>query len=192
LLCIYGKNGSGKSYILNAAGNLYATTYKKNDVILINSLKFIQDIFACRKNSELIQNIKNKILKNNCILFDDIQDFNTTPIISEIFLQILSIAKLENKIVVLTSNLSLNEFKHAGKNFEDRINSGMSVTIHSPSLIDKKNFIINSLNNSGSDLELTNDALEYLAGRNIDSNLNKIIIMIDKISVFAETNDSKV
>jgi chromosomal replication initiation ATPase DnaA len=192
LLCIYGGNGSGKSFILNAIGNLYVETYKDNDVILVNSLKFIQDIFACKKNSELIQNIKNNILKNKCILFDDIQDFNTTPIISEIFLQILYIAKLENKIVVLTSNLAPNEFKHAGKNFSDRISSGMSVIIHSPSLSDKKKFIISELNNSGSELELTNDALEYLAGRTVDSNLNKIIVMIDKVSVFAETNDTKV
>jgi chromosomal replication initiation ATPase DnaA len=140
----------------------------------------------------LIQNIKDNILKNKCILFDDIQDFNTAPIISEIFLQILSIAKLENKIVVLTSNLVPNEFKHAGKNFSDRINSGMSAAIHSPSLIDKKKFVISTLANSECKLELTNDALEYLAGRNVDSNLNKIIVMIDRISVFAETNDSKV
>jgi chromosomal replication initiation ATPase DnaA len=68
----------------------------------------------------------------------------------------------------------------------------MSAIIHSPSLIDKKKFIISELNNSGNNLELTNDALEYLAGRTVDSNLNKLMIMIDKVSVFAETNESKV
>jgi chromosomal replication initiation ATPase DnaA len=68
----------------------------------------------------------------------------------------------------------------------------MSAIIHSPSLSDKKKFIISELNNSGNNLELTNDALEYLAGRTVDSNLNKLMIMIDKVSVFAETNESKV
>jgi chromosomal replication initiator protein len=178
--------------LLNAIANEYSLKNKTRNILLINAVELGQKIFNNFKNTAQIQKIKNEIISHELILIDDVQYFIKRPSILEILNEIVSLVKTKNKIIIFASSLTSNKYKIANRTFSALLSSGMDCMLSHTHLIDKKKIIINEINRQNLNFELTNDALEYLASRNVDGNLNKLITLIDKIGIYVLQDGIKI
>jgi chromosomal replication initiator protein len=175
---------------LNAIATEYLEKWNTNKAILIDAGELGQKIFNASHSGTSVQKIKNKLLENDLILIDGIEYFCKKPILINIVDEIIRVSKSNKKNIVFSSKTPLNEIKKKDRTLYSLINGEMNCIISLTHLNDKKRFIVNVIKQQNFDIQLTDDALQYLANQNFDGNLNSLNILIQRVGVFPKQNNN--
>lgn len=101
---IYGKKGSGKTYLLNAIGNLFNETHKDKKVLYATAEIFVKDLVnGIRKNNRA--EFEEKYRKCDLSIIDDIQYLSEKLYCQEEVIKLIKIYFLKNQKLLLASNL---------------------------------------------------------------------------------------
>lgn len=122
-LFIYGKNGLGKTHLINAIGN-HITQNSNKLVLYITCKQFIDDVMKLDENS-----FKQKYSYVDVLLLDDLQDIKSSKKAQQILKDIIKDMISTEKQIVVTSNVITNDMYGIDYKLKNLLDSGMSVFI---------------------------------------------------------------
>lgn len=132
-LFIYGGTGLGKTHLMHAIGNemkrrneLTRVRYETSDQFIHN---FINSIRLDRT-----QQFREKYLKINVLLLDDIQFFSRKEQTQETFFHIFDLLQRQQKQVIFTSDTLPKNITGLQSRIQSRLQSGLVADIHMPTL----------------------------------------------------------
>lgn len=122
-LIIYGKNGLGKTHLINAIGN-HITQNSNKLVLYITCKQFIDDVMKLDENS-----FKQKYSYVDVLLLDDLQDIKSSKKAQQILKDIIKDMISTEKQIVVASNVITNDMYGIDYKLKNLLDSGVSVFI---------------------------------------------------------------
>lgn len=102
LIMFYGNNAIGKTHLLNIIAN---GLKNKKSVLYITSEEFIEDVIVLNKRVNFLEKYSN----TEVLIVDDIQYFTDNSMYE--FEKLLNILLKNSKVVILSSNVALEDLK---------------------------------------------------------------------------------
>lgn len=120
-LFIYGGVGLGKTHVIQSIGNQILAQGENKTIVYMPATTLIDAIIEAIRKNKLTQ-LKNKLLKTDVLLIDDVQFLANKEKTQEVFLTIFNDLAAQNKQIVLTSDQPPKELA----NIEARLKSRFS------------------------------------------------------------------
>lgn len=190
LLFISGGVGVGKSHLMNAIGLEYSKKYPDKKVIFLSTDDIYRKIYSqFNLNPMSLENLKDEFTSFDMLLVDDIQFMAKKEKISEIFFNIFNKMISERKIIVLTSDRTIDDLRQLpgiDARVISRLGSQMVININKPDIVSLKKIIHQKFAESSERFRLTDEAVEYLAAR--CSDIRMLCENINRINFFLITD----
>jgi chromosomal replication initiator protein len=129
-LFIYGDSGLGKTHIIQAIAN-YVNINKKMSVCYMTAKQLMMDYISSLSDNSIDQ-FRNKIVKYDMLLIDDIQFLSKKAGTQEEFFNIFNSYHTNGKQIVLTSDRYPSEIKDIDKRLISRFIMGVTLDIKPP------------------------------------------------------------
>ncbi|MBQ8380293.1 MAG: chromosomal replication initiator protein DnaA [Clostridia bacterium] len=187
-LFIHGNSGLGKTHLLCAVINHMKIKHPHLKIVYKRCEEFMNELIAAISTSTT-QEFKEKYRGADVLLIDDIQFIAGKVSTQEEFFHTFSYLYESNKQIILTSDRPPHEIKPLEDRLRTRFEGGLIADIQPPSpelraaIIKKKSDLYN--------LEISNDLVEYMAGR-LHDNIRQIEGVIKRLSAMKIMNDSPV
>ena len=166
---IFGDSGLGKTHIINAIGN-YIIKNKHKKVYYSTMTQLVIDYINALE-SKTIPNFREKIIKNDVLLIDDIQFLSGKSGTQNEFFYIFSQFYDKKKQIVITSDKHINEINDIDDRLRSRFSMGVTLEITPPeyetrvAIIKKKSELY--------DMKIE-DEVAYFIASNIKNNVREI------------------
>ena len=177
LIIFYGNKSTGKTHLLN----IMANGLKNNKSVLnITSGEFIKDVIDLNKGINSFEKYSNI----EVLIVDDIQCFKDAPNSMNEFENLLNVLLKNNKLVILSSNVALDDLK-VSEQLKKTLEDSFKVKIEMPDNNTKLK-IVNEIINEG--LSLPNQRIffdglkRYIADNSL--NLKELENMIYKLMAY--------
>ena len=181
LIIFYGNKSTGKTHLLN----IMANGLKNNkSVLYITSGEFIKDVIDLNKGINSFEKYSNI----EVLIVDDIQCFKDAPNSMNEFENLLNVLLKNNKLVILSSNVALDDLK-VSEQLKKTLEDSFKVKIEMPDNNTKLK-IVNEIINEG--LSLPNQRIffdglkRYIADNSLD--LKELENMIYKVMAYYYLN----
>ena len=161
---IHGKSGLGKTHLMHAIGNfLIKNTNKK--VLYVTSEQFITDFTSInmRKNTNYIQEFKNKYRNIDVLMIDDIQFLEGADKTQREFFHTFNNLYDLNKQIIISSDRSPDDLKLLEERLRTRFSWGLTVNIYPPDIDLKKRIVKNKLKGQTIENMVTDEVVDYIA-----------------------------
>ncbi|MBX9831319.1 chromosomal replication initiator protein DnaA [Candidatus Babeliales bacterium] len=178
---IYGGTGLGKTHLLHAIGN---EVRRRNPASLVRyetSDHFINEFINSIRFDRSHQ-FREKYLKIDLLLVDDIQFLSNKEQTQEMFFHIFNALYEKNKQIILSSDTFPKEIKGLQSRIKSRMEWGLVADIQTPDLetkiaILKKKAFCHAI-------ELPDDVADFIASR-VQSNIRELEGALIRVSAFA-------
>lgn len=127
---IYGDSGLGKTHIIQAIAN-YVITNKNMSVCYMTAKQLMMDYIASLSDNTC-DKFRNKVIKYDMLLIDDIQFLSKKSGTQEEFFNIFNSYHTKGKQIVLTSDRYPSEIKDIDKRLVSRFVMGVTLDIKPP------------------------------------------------------------
>ncbi|MGD9157431.1 MAG: chromosomal replication initiator protein DnaA [Desulfobacteraceae bacterium] len=183
---IFSKDGIGKTHLLNSIGNKI-DNYKKNiNIGYINSKDFIFEFGQLSKNKSF-SGFKDKYIKLDIFLFDDIQYIGNSKRLQEEFISLFDFYQGKKKQMVITGDRPPDNFNKFNSHLISRLGSGLLTEISEIDLKTKTKIIKNNIKNKK--LQIPDDITNFLIKSN--NNIKTILKNIIRIETYLSLNKGK-
>ena len=177
LIIFYGNKSTGKTHLLN----IMANGLKNNkSVLYITSGEFIKDVIDLNKRVNSFEKYSNI----EVLIVDDIQCFKDAPNSMNEFENLLNVLLKNNKLVILSSNVALDDLK-VSEQLKKTLEDSFKVKIEMPDNNTKLK-IVNEIINEGlglPDQGIFFDRLKiYIADNSLD--LKELENMVYKVMAY--------
>ena len=98
---IYGKSGSGKTYLINQFIESYSLNYPNKKIKYFNGYEFYDSFISSIKELKF-NNFKEELWEQDCIIIDGLEDFAYKESIQEELVRNIVRSKIQNKQLILT------------------------------------------------------------------------------------------
>ena len=99
---IYGKSGSGKTFLINQFIESYTQNYPDRKIKYFHGYDFY-DAFISSIKTHRIRSFKEELWEQDCIIIDGLEDFAEKYFIQEELVRNINRSKMQNKQLILTS-----------------------------------------------------------------------------------------
>ena len=183
---IFSKDGIGKTHLLNSIGNKI-NNYKKNTNIgYVCSKNFIFEFGQLSKNKNF-NDFKNKYIKLDILLFDDIQYIGNSKRLQEEFISLFDYYLGKKKQMVITGDRPPGNFNKFSSHLKSRLGSGLLTEISEIDTKTKTKIIKNNIKNKK--LQIPDDIINFLIKSN--NNIKTILKNIIRIETYLSLNKGK-
>ena len=186
-LYIYGNSGLGKTHLMSAVGHYILENSPNKKVMYVTSEIFTNELIESLRNGNTAPAAFREKYRNvDVLLIDDIQFIIGKAATQEEFFYTFNSLYEAKKQIVIISDRPPRDFTTLDERWKSRFGCGLIVDITSPDYetkiaILKKKLEIKS--NEGTDVDIDNDALSYMAEnintsiRELEGALTKVIAM---------------
>ncbi len=193
---IYGASGLGKTHLLHSIGN---HSKKRNTNIRIKYIeakdigKVIHEAMKDRGNIiSNLEEVKDKFLKFDILLIDDIQFIQSWTKAKEIFFAIFNSFINSGKQVVITSDQYPEEMKEFEERFVSRFKGGLWIGVVPPDVETAKEIVKLKLvkNHNYNEKLIDEEAIEFVA-MNFASNVRELEGAVNRIIFWTINSDDE-
>lgn len=186
-LYIYGNSGLGKTHLMSAIGHFILENNPSKKVMYVTSEIFTNELIESLRNGNTAPAAFREKYRNvDVLLIDDIQFIIGKAATQEEFFYTFNSLYEAKKQIVITSDRPPREFTQLDERWKSRFGWGIIVDITSPDYETKIAILKKKLEikyNEGTDVDIDNDALSYMAEnintsiRELEGALTKVIAM---------------
>ncbi len=178
---IYGDSGLGKTHIIQAIGNYIVNNkhkkvyYSTTNQLLIDYIKAIE--------SKTISDFREKIIKNDVLLIDDIQFLSGKSGTQNEFFYIFNQFYDKKKQIVITSDKHITEINDIDNRLRSRFSMGVTLEIIPPeyetrvAIIKKKSELY--------DMKIEDEVADFIAS-NLKNNVREIEGALNTLKIYHE------
>ena len=166
---IYGDSGLGKTHLINAIGN-YIIQNKHKKVYYTTATQLLIDYIKAIE-SKTITDFREKIIKNDVLLIDDIQFLSGKSGTQNEFFYIFNQFYDKKKQIVITSDKHINEINDIDNRLRSRFTMGVTIEIIPPeyetrvAIVKKKSELY--------DMKIDDEVADFIAS-NMKNNVREI------------------
>lgn len=177
-LFIYGSTGLGKTHLIQGTGNAIRKAFESKKVYYVTSENFGIDYVNSIHNAK-INTFKEKYRKYDVLIMDDVQFFSKKEKSQEELFHLFNHFYENNKQIIFSSDKAPKHIPDIEDRVRSRLEGGMIADISKPDY-ESRLAILQSKNNK-SDINISNEVLEYLASivqdsiRELEGSFNSII-----------------
>ena len=183
---IFSKNGIGKTHLLNSIGNKINDCEEHFNISYISSKDFIFEFGRLSKNKNFSE-FKNKYVKLDILLFDDIQYIGKSKRLQEEFISLFDHYQSKKKQMVITGDRPPGNFTDFNSHLKSRLGSGLLTEISDIEIKTKTKIIKNNIKNKN--LQIPDDISNFLIKSN--NNIKTILKNIVRIETYSSLNKGK-
>jgi chromosomal replication initiator protein len=178
-LLIYGEPGLGKTHLLTALGWSLKKHHKV--VKLVTGEDFIND-FHAHINKKIMGDFRNKYrLKTDVLLIDDIHAIAKNKNAQEELFNLFNFYEQRHKILVFTSDLSIDELVDFEPRMISRFQGGLAAEVHKPDLETRLKILKSKNAKSGFEID---PSILLLIAQNVTQNIRSLEGALYKIGLF--------
>lgn len=167
-LFVYGGVGLGKTHLLQAVGNIFASQGKK--VMYLTSEKFTSEFISSIPNQD-VESFKNKYRNKDILIIDDIQFIAGKEQTQEEFFHTFNALHEQNKQIILSSDRTPRSIPTLEERLRSRFEGGMLVDIGYPNYETRVAILKSKLSNKN--VSIDEDVINYIAN-NIQKNVREL------------------
>ena len=183
---LYAKSGLGKTHLLHAIGN-YIVTHSDKKVLYVRAEQFITDYTSImslkNKNIDYLKAFRDKYRNVDILMVDDIQYLEHKEKTQIEFTNTIETLHNEGKQIIIATDKPINE-KYLEERLMTRLIMGLTETIRPPEFELKKNIIKNKILLTGFELNISEDAIDYIAN-NCGSSVRSLTGTVTRIAFYA-------
>ncbi|HCU43291.1 chromosomal replication initiator protein DnaA [Leuconostoc falkenbergense] len=169
---IYGGVGLGKTHLMQAIGNAYATSTPSAHIKYATAEDFLNDFTeSLRAGDGATAAFKQEYRSVDLLLVDDIQFWSGKEKVQEEFFNTFNVLTKNGKQIVMTSDKLPTEIVDLQTRLTSRFEAGIMMDIQKPDLPTRVAILQNLSESDG--LTIPNDVLELIAEK-IDSNVRSL------------------
>lgn len=189
---IHGKSGLGKTHLMHAIGNFLIKNTNKR-VLYVTSEQFITDFTSInmRKNTNYIQEFKNKYRNIDVLMIDDIQFLEGADKTQREFFHTFNNLYDLNKQIIISSDRSPDDLKLLEERLRTRFSWGLTVNIYPPDIDLKKRIVKNKLKGQVIENLVTDEVIDYIAS-NSENDVRHIEGTITRLYAYSAIMNPKV
>ncbi len=174
-LFIYGKEGYGKTHLINAVGNYILEHETFRGVLYTDALKFM-DLLNSAKGDKELKKFRLSHIETDVFLFDDLDLLMGQDYAQNQLLYILMELHMQEKQFIFTSSLPLKELSNMNKKLISIIESSIMAPLEPPNKDLKMKILEKKLGN----LNLSSKVLDLIQ-EGAESNLRILNAIINEI-----------
>lgn len=183
---IFSKYGIGKTHLLNSIGNKIYDLNKQYNIGYINSKDFIFEFSQLSKNKNF-GGFKNKYIKLDILLFDDIQYLGNSKRLQEEFISLFDYFLSKKRQIVITGDRPPGNFYKFNSHLKSRLGSGLLIEINDIDIKTKTKIIKNNIKSKK--LQISDDIVNFLIKSN--NNIKTLLKNIIRIETYLSLNKGK-
>lgn len=181
-LFIYGGVGLGKTHLMQSIGNYVAQNYSDKKILYISSERMTTEIVEAIKN-EKIEELKQKYVRLDLLIVDDIQFIAGKNRTQEIFFATFNELYNKNKQIVLSSDRQPSAIPTLEARLRSRFEGGMVADIGTPDMETRLAILRRKLTEKNCPLD--DECLVYIA-TNIQKNIRELEGALNRIIAFSQ------
>ena len=171
-LFLYGNSGLGKTHLLHAICNELNELHPEASYLYIDGndlISLIIDSLYKKKSNELIEAMSNL----DFLLIDDIQHLAKTDSSQDLFFNIYNKLIVNQKHVIMTSDVYPSELNSINNRIISRFTSGLTIGLDSPEFETAVSILYKKLEYKDNPIIITEDVLYFIA-RNFSSDVRQL------------------
>ena len=186
---LYAKSGLGKTHLMHAIGN-YIVSHSDKRVLYITAEQFITDYTSImnikmkNNNISYLEAFREKYRNVDVLMIDDIQYLEHKEKTQIEFTNTFETLHNNDKQIIIASDRSVDDYKYLEERLMTRFVSGLTETIRPPEFELRKNIIKNKLLLTGFDINVTEEAIDYIAN-NCGSSVRSLTGTVTRIAFYA-------
>lgn len=180
-LFLYSNSGMGKTHLMHAIGNAALVLHPASRVYYVSAETFMTDfIYAMRERKQ--NEFKERFRNVDILLIDDIQFLGKSDTTVEEFFHTFNALTTANKQIVITSDVAPKYLSGFEERMLSRFNSGVTVSIDTPSLETRIAILQKTAEIEG--IDVPHDVHEFIAS-NITTNIREMEGALRTVSYYA-------
>ena len=190
---LYSNSGLGKTHLMHAIGN-YIVENSNKKVLYITSEQFVNDYVSivtnksktANENISYLEAFRRKYRDIDVLIIDDIQALEKATKSRTEFFHTYNELYNNQKQIIIASDRSVNDLKLLEDRLKTRFSGGLTESISPPEPELKKNIILNKIKLYRFDLDLTEEALDYIAN-NCGSDIRNLEGSVIRLAAYKAT-----
>jgi len=187
-LFIYGKEGTGKTHLLNATAHIALNVNKDVKLKYITTEMFTNEFIEAIKNRKTSE-LRDEYIALDILLLDDIEFLKSKQGIQEEIVHIFNNLYNSGKQIVIASDRLPKEIETLPEKLSSRLSSGLVVEIKAPDLEAKKAIIKRKIEIENT--YMPEDVIEYIA-KLAGSNIRELEGLIVRVLAYSSLNNEEI
>ncbi len=156
---IYGNEGTGKSYLLQALAEEWLKKYPKNKLMMLSAESFLNQFIQDIRSNQMAQ-FREKFRNTDILILEDVQILSSSPQCQQELKHTINTLKESGKQIILSANNLPSRIVGLHSTLANKLESGLSLDLPSP---DRKS-CLQILQNKAKDsqIELSDEICHYL------------------------------